>query len=227
MHGQEQLGGTWGMTIFMVILVSWIVYKYLVPRGFREWRNLGLIQAFIVALYAEMYGFPLTIYLLTSFFDFDIPWIHFKGHLWSSLLGLGEEWAMIEMIVGFAFVFAGLSLIMRGWKQIYEIRNEERLVTDGLYRYMRHPQYTGIFLAIFGQVIHWPTIPTIALFPFIVLAYYHLARKEEKVMIERFGDEYRGYVENTPMFFPRNNEWRDVFFAADEKANRHDELKMK
>lgn len=217
MYGQGQLGGTWGITIFMVMLVSWIIYKYMVPRDLREWRNLGLIQAFIVALYAEMYGFPLTIYLLTAFFDFDIPWLHFKGHLWSSLLGIGEEWAMIEMIVGFAFVFAGLSLIIRGWKQIYEVRKEDRLVTDGLYRNMRHPQYTGIFLAIFGQIIHWPTIPTILLFPFIVLAYLHLARKEEQLMLVRFGDEYSIYMKRVPMFFPKKELWKKVFFESGER----------
>ena len=211
------LGGTWGITIFMVILVSWIIYKYLVPRNFREWRNLGLIQAFIVALYAEMYGFPLTIYILTAFFDFDIPWIHFKGHLWSSLFGFGHEMAMLEMIVGFTFVFAGLSLIVRGWKQIYEARNDGCLVTNGLYRYMRHPQYTGIYLAIFGQIIHWPTIPTIALFPFIVWAYYRLARKEEKVMLERFGDEYRIYMNRAPMFFPKKELWKEVFFEGEDR----------
>lgn len=212
---QATLGGTWAITVFMIILVSWFIYKYLTPKSFREWRNLGLIQAFIVALYAEMYGFPLTIYILTSFFEFDIPWIHFKGHLWSSLLGLGEEWAIIEMIVGFAFVFAGLSLIMRGWKQIYEVKNEELLVTDGLYRYMRHPQYTGIFLAVFGQIVHWPTIPTIILFPFIVAAYLHLARKEEQLMLARFGDDYGIYINRVPMFFPKKELWKEFFFESE------------
>lgn len=211
---QGQLGGAWGITLFMIILVSWIAYKYLAPRKFREWRNFGLIQAFIVALYAEMYGFPLTIYILTAFFDFDIPWIHIKGHLWSSLLGLGDTGAIIEMIVGLTFVFAGLSLIIRGWKQIYEARNEDRLVMDGLYRYMRHPQYTGIYIALFGQIIHWPTIPTLVLFPFIVWAYYRLARREEREMIERFGDKYREYMGKVPMFFPGKDRWRGVFFEG-------------
>lgn len=216
MHGQLQLGGTWGITIFMVILVSWFAYRYLTPGNLREWRNLGLIQAFIIALYAEMYGFPLTIYILTSFFDFDIPWLHLKGHLWSSLFGLGNEWAMIEMIVGLTLVFGGISLIIRGWKQIYAARNEKRLVTDGLYKYMRHPQYTGIYLAIFGQIIHWPTIPTIALFPCIVWAYYHLAKKEEKLMLEKFGNEYKNYMLKTPMFFPKGENLVKVFNPDDD-----------
>ncbi len=208
---QPVLGGTWGITIIMVIIVSWIVFRYLVPRNFKEWRNAGLIQAFIVALYAEMYGFPLTIYLLTSFLGFDIPWLHVKGHLWASLFGWGTGMAMVEMVAGYTFVFLGLSLIVRGWQQIYEARKEDRFVTSGIYRHIRHPQYTGIYLAIFGQLIHWPTIPTLVLFPVIVAAYYTLARKEEKVMIEKFGDEYSAYVKKVPMFFPARDKIMDVF----------------
>ncbi len=217
--GHQMLGGTWGITIIMVIVASWIVFKYLLPGNFKEWRNMGLIQAFIIALYAEMYGFPLTIYLLTSFLGFDIPWLHVNGHLWASLFGWGEGMALLEMVVGYAFVFLGISLIVRGWKQIFEARKKNELVTDGIYRYIRHPQYTGIYLAIFGQLIHWPTIPTLVLFPLIVAAYYTLARKEEKVMIASFGDEYRVYVEKVPMFFPKWEETREALFVQDEKEN--------
>ncbi len=195
-------GGAWIVTIIMVILVTWIVFKYLVPKGYKEWRNIGIVQAFIVALYAEMYGFPLTIYLITSFLGVDIPLIHMSGHLWSYLFGWGAGMAMVEMIIGYFFVFAGISLIVRGWRLIYAARKEEKLVTGGIYQYIRHPQYTGIYLAIFGQLIHWPTIPTLVLFPVIIWAYYRLSRREEKVMIETFGDEYKTYMERTPMFFP-------------------------
>jgi protein-S-isoprenylcysteine O-methyltransferase Ste14 len=214
---QPTLGGTWIITIIMVIVASWIVFKYLVPKGFKEWRNAGLIQAFIIALYAEMYGFPLTIYVLTSFLGFDIPWIHIKGHLWASLFGWGDGMAMVEMMVGYTFVFLGLSLIIRGWKQVYEAQKSDRLVTEGIYRYIRHPQYTGIYLAIFGQLIHWPTIPTLVLFPVIVIAYYALARKEERVMIEKFGNEYRVYAKKVPMFFPKWEESREDLFEKDER----------
>ncbi len=216
--GQPILGGTWAITIIMVVIASWVVFKYLVPKGFKEWGNVGLIQAFIIALYAEMYGFPLTIYLLTTFLGFDIPWLHVNGHLWASLFGGGTGMAMLEMIVGYAFVFLGLSLIARGWKQIYAARKEERLVTDGIYGYIRHPQYTGIFLAIFGQLIHWPTIPTLVLFPAIFVAYYTLARKEEKIMIERFGDEYRDYVKRVPMFVPKWEESIEAIFKRENSA---------
>lgn len=213
------LGGTWGLTIIMVVIASWIVFRFLVPRNFKEWRNAGLIQAFIIALYAEMYGFPLTIYLLTSFLGFDIPWLHVKGHLWASLFGGGAGMVIVEMVVGYAFVFFGLSLIVMGWKRIYKARRKDKLVTEGIYRYIRHPQYTGIYLAIFGQLIHWPTIPTLLLFPVIILAYYTLARKEERAMLKRFGEDYRAYMDGVPMFFPRWNHNMEVIFNSDKKDN--------
>jgi protein-S-isoprenylcysteine O-methyltransferase Ste14 len=198
----------------MAAIASWILYKYVAPRGLKEWRSAGLVQAFIIALYAEMYGFPLTIYLLTSLLEFDIPWLHMKGHLWSTLLGLGDAGAVAEMIIGLAFVLLGLTLIFRGWHLIYEARRKEQLVTHGVYRYMRHPQYTGIFLVLFGQLIHWPTIPTLVLFPFIVWAYYRLSRKEERTMLAKFGEVYKAYMKRVPMFFPRIKPCRVLFGGA-------------
>jgi len=206
-----QLGGQWGLVVIMIVIGSWVVFKYLVPRSYKEWRNAGLIQAFIIALYAEMYGFPLTIYILTSYLHLNIPWIHFRGHLWSSLLGLGEGGAMLEMVIGLSIVFLGLVLIFRGWYLVYEARKADKLVTSGPYHYIRHPQYTGIFLALFGQLIHWPTLPTILLFPVIVGVYYRLARKEESDMLAKFGNQYRAYMRQTPMFFPHIRQWRQLF----------------
>lgn len=160
------------------------------------------------SLCAEMYGFPLTIYLLSGFLGFGIPWIHGSGHLWATLLGLGPVGAVIEMVVGYAFVFLGILLLAEGWREVYRARQEEKLATDGLYAVVRHPQYTGIFIAIFGLLIHWPTIPTLALFPVIVWVYYRLARREESKMVEQFGNAYRRYRDEVPMFFPRRGEWR-------------------
>ena len=79
---------------------------------------------------------------------------------------------------------------------------------DRLYGVVRHPQYSDIFLALFRQLIHWPTIPTLVLFPLIVWFYVRLARKEERAMVERFGGIYKAYVHQVPMFFPRFGKWR-------------------
>ena len=161
MQNDAPAGGTWEFTAVMVVIASWILYRYVAPQRWREWARAGLIQAFIIALYAEMYGFPLTIYVLSGFLGLDIPWLHQSGHLWATLFGWGHRGAMLEMLFGYAIVFFGISLLNEGWREVYQATQAKRLATNGLYGLVRHPQYTGIFLAIFGQLIHWPTIPTV------------------------------------------------------------------
>ncbi len=194
--------GRWGLVAIIVVIVSWILYRYVAPKNWREWAGAGLVQAFIIALYAEMYGFPLTIYLLTGFLGIDIPLNAMPGHLWATLLGYGRIGGMIEMLLGGAFILFGLLLLIGGWREVYFASRERRMAGGELYALMRHPQYVGIMLAVFGQIVHWPTIVTVALFPVIVFVYVRLARKEEKQMLDRFGQAYQDYSKQVPMFLP-------------------------
>jgi protein-S-isoprenylcysteine O-methyltransferase Ste14 len=203
----------------MVAIASWILYRYVAPQGWKEWTRAGLIQAFIIALYAEMYGFPLTIYLLSGWLGLDIPWLHQKGHLWASLFGWGDGGAILEMLMGYTLVLIGISLLVEGWRQVYLATKAGRLATGGLYAVVRHPQYTGIFLAIVGQLIHWPTIPTLVLFPVIVWAYYRLAKREEQRMLATFGVSYAVYRQQVPMFFPKWGDWQRFLFPGKFREN--------
>lgn len=198
----------WPFAVLMIVIASWAFYRFFAPASWRDWAGAGLVQAFIIALYAEMYGFPLTIYFLTTTLPLDIPLVHYSGHLWATLLGYGPGGAIVEMAIGYVFVVTGLLLVIKGWIRVYFLRDE--LLTDGVYGIVRHPQYTGLFLAIFGQIVHWPTIPTLVLSPLIVWAYVHLARREEARLIEQFGDAYRKYQREVPMFIPR---WRRLRVA--------------
>ena len=92
-------------------------------------------------------------------------------------------------------------LVIAGWRPIY--RSKEDLVIQGVYHYVRHPQYLGFLLVTLGWLIHWPTVPTAVMWPILVVMYYKLARREEKEMEERFGGRYLLYKENVPMFIPR------------------------
>lgn len=199
----------WPYAILMIVIASWVLYHFLAPASWRDWTGAGLVQAFIIALYAEMYGFPLTLYFLASVLPVEIPLVHNSGHLWATLLGYGLLGQRIEMVIGFSFIVAGLILIIRGWVRVYF--EGGRLLTDGVYGVVRHPQYTGIFLAVFGELVHWPTLATLALAPLIVFAYVHLARREEKRMVERFGEAYVAYRQRVPMFFPRWRHFRKLF----------------
>ena len=206
--------GYWPLAIFMIVIASWLFYRYVAPKGWKEWSRAGLVQAFIIALYAEMYGFPLTLYVLAGVLGVDIPLVHSSGHLWATLLGLGTVGQLIEMIIGLGFVVIGLSLLIEGWRELYRANQEGRMATTGLYSLVRHPQYLGIFLALFGQIIHWPTILTLVLFPVIVGAYVRLALKEERMVLEKFGAQYLAYRERVPRFFPRAGRWRRLLSAG-------------
>lgn len=116
---------------------------------------------------------------------------------------------MLSMVLGYVLLFVGIGLFAQGWRELYRAHKDKRLATGGLYSLVRHPQYTGLFVALFGEgVVHWPTIFSVALFPVIVLVYWLLARSEEKRVLEEFGDEYRAYRRRVPMFIPRLGRWR-------------------
>jgi protein-S-isoprenylcysteine O-methyltransferase Ste14 len=203
--GYNEWIGLWPYAVLLIVVGAWGIYHFLAPSGWREWAGAGLFQAFIIALYAEMYGFPLTIYFLTRILPVDIPLVHSSGHLWATLLGYGRLGAAVEMMLGYAFVVAGILLIIKGWVRVYF--NDGELLRDGVYGVIRHPQYAGIFLIIFGQLIHWPTIPTLILAPGVIGLYAYLARREEAFLLELFGDRYRRYQQQVPMFVPK---WREL-----------------
>lgn len=212
------MNGAWELAIVMIVALSWVIYRYVAPKNWREWASASLIQAFIIALYAEMYGFPLTIYLLTRF---KLDRQHMSTNLWSNLFGQGETAMVIAMIAGIPFIVIGLYLVVEGWREIYIASQEERLARDGLYGIIRHPQYTGIFLALFGEgILHWPTVFSVGLFPLIVFAYVRLAKREERQLAEKFRGEYHAYKKSVPMFFPRLRNLKDLF-RIQIKHHRH------
>jgi len=194
----------WPHAVVIGVLLSWGLYHFLAPANWRDWAGAGVLQAFVIALYAEMYGFPLTVYVLAGALPLKIPLFHSSGHLWATLLGLGPMGAAIETILGYALLLAGALLVVKGWVRIYFGRGT--LVKDGVYGLIRHPQYAGIFLIVLGEIVDWPTIPSLLLSPIIVWIYLRLARREEGRLSERFGSEYQDYREHVPMFVPRRDD---------------------
>jgi protein-S-isoprenylcysteine O-methyltransferase Ste14 len=195
----------WPAVVINAGIFIFFVFSYLKPKKRREWRSMGAFSAFAVALFTEMYGFPLTIYILTSTLGSKYPVIdpfsHVNGHLWAALAGGSMYvWGLV-MLLSWAVIIGGLVIMSKGWKQIHQAKGE--LVTSGLYRRARHPQYFGLFLITVGFLIQWPTIITVAMWPILMFMYYRLARREEREMESHFGDSYVAYKQQVPMFLPR------------------------
>lgn len=207
-------GTFWGAAAISIVIVSWFFYRAVVPKSWKEWTRASIVQAFIIAFYAEMYGFPVTLYALTRVFGLDVAGTFWDGNLWIYLTGT-QAAMLVSMIIGYSIAFLGIALVTAGWREVYRARKENRLTTRGPYEFVRHPQYTGFFLVMFGEgVVHWPTVFSLAAFPIVVMAYYLLARKEERQMIDRFGHEYRVYQARVPMFLPRRGQWRGLWQLA-------------
>lgn len=195
--------GMWSLVFFNSALFLLFVFAFLHPRKKREWRSLGVAAAFIVALFTEMYGFPLTVYILTGVLGAKYPALqpfsHARGHLLATLF-LGEKWTLVVCQLGNLFMLGGMALVAAGWWRIYRAQGE--LVTGGIYRYLRHPQYLGLIVFAAGLIVQWPTIAGLLMFPLVVLAYVRLAGREEKELEREFGEAYLSYKERTPAFLP-------------------------
>ena len=161
----------------------------------------GTYLAFVIAFAIEMHGIPFSMYVISWILGRSLP----DGVLWGhTLIG---SYGHLGMIVGAALGVIGLILILAGWRTIYKAywskdRGEGALVTGGIYRYIRHPQYTGLMLLSLGMILDWATLPTLILLPVMAVVYYRLARREENDMIAEFGDEYRAYMLKTRRFIP-------------------------
>ncbi len=198
--------GIWTMVALNVLIFAVFAVGFLRPKGKYEWRTLGVFSAFLVALFTEMYGFPLTIYVFASLFgskfSFADPFSHVNGHLLGSLLGLPYWGKLIVCQIGGFVMLVGLIIMGRGWKQIHHAQGQ--LVTDGIYAHVRHPQYAGLFLVSTGMLIQWPTLITLVMFPILIFAYYRLALREERKVEAEFGELYQQYRDRTPAFLPHS-----------------------
>ena len=200
--------GLWPLVIINVAVFIIFAFSFTHPRSARDWRSFGAFAAFIIALFTEMYGFPLTIYLLSGWLGNAFPGLdlasHNAGHLWETLFGwkgdphLNPLHLLSDVLIGGGFI-----LLAAAWEVLYKAQRAHQLTTTGPYKYVRHPQYGGFILIMLGFLLQWPTLLTLLMFPLLVVMYKRLARREEREVAAEFGVEYAAYAQNTPAFFPR------------------------
>src|SRR5574338_257400 len=199
--------GLWPLVVINVAIFVMFALSFYKPRTARDWRSFGAFSAFLVALFTEMYGFPLTIYLLSGWLlkrypDIDL-FSHDSGHLWETLLGWQGDpyftwlhWLSEGLIVG------GFILIGSAWKVLYQAQRTHQVASDGPYAYLRHPQYAGFILIMLGFIFQWPTLITLIMFPLLVFMYVRLSQREERESLAEFGEIYATYAARTPAFLP-------------------------
>lgn len=200
--------GLWLLVIINTAVFMIFAFSFTHPRTGRDWRSFGAFSAFLVALFTEMYGFPLTIYLLSGWLGSRYPGIdllaHNSGHLWTTLLGWkGDPHLSPIHLLSDGLIAGGFIVIGSAWNVLYKAQREQQVATVGPYAYLRHPQYVGFIAILLGFLLQWPTLLTLIMFPVLVLMYVRLARREEHDAMAEFGEAYANYAVNTPAFWPR------------------------
>jgi protein-S-isoprenylcysteine O-methyltransferase Ste14 len=200
--------GLWLLVAINSFIFIFFAFTFFKPKTKRDWRSFSAFSAFLVALFTEMYGFPLTIYLLSGWLQSRYPGVdwfsHDGGHLLEEMFGwkANPHFGPFHLL-SFVFIGGGFWLISAGWKVLYAAQRRHTLATKGVYAYVRHPQYVGFVLVMFGFLLQWPTLLTLAMFPVLVVMYTRLARAEEREAMAEFGAAYEQYAHDVPGFIPR------------------------
>ena len=216
MSDEPQAYGLWSLVIINSFVFILFAYSFFKPQTGRDWRSFGAFSAFLIALFTEMYGFPLTLYFLSGWLQSRYPGVdwfsHDAGHLLEMMFGwkANPHFGPFH-VLSFIFIGGGFVLIASAWRVLYDAQQRHALATTGPYSYVRHPQYDGFILIMFGFLLQWPTILTLAMFPLLVWMYVRLARQEEREALATFGNAYAKYAAQVPGFFPRPSR---VFRAA-------------
>lgn len=208
MEGTPAAYGLWFLVVVNSAIFILFAFSFVRPKTSLDWRSLGAFSAFVVALFVEMYGFPLTIFFLSGWLQSAFPeselFTHYSGHLWYTLFGFkGDPHTNPIHLAGNILIFAGMYLVYRAWLVLHAAQQVGRLAQDGPYSKIRHPQYVGFFLVMLGFLVTWPTLLTLAMFPVLVFFYIRLARQEERQVRKEFGDAYDEYARDIPAFFPK------------------------
>lgn len=200
--------GLWTLVIINSLVFIIFAFSFTKPQTARDWRSFGAFSGFIVALFAEMYGFPLTIYLLSGWLSARFPGVDFlshdAGHLLELLFGtrIDPHFGPFHLL-SYVFIGGGFWLLSAAWSVLYRSQRDGHLASTGPYARIRHPQYAAFILIMFGFLLQWPTILTLAMFPVLCVMYVRLARTEEKEAERVFGDDWVRYAARTPRFVPR------------------------
>ncbi len=158
----------------------------LMSRAEGDWILLGLMGIGCLVL-------PV-MYLFT-------PWLNFANYQLPAFV----PWCgLVVMVLALWFFYRAHADLGRNWSITLVLRQDHQLITNGIYRTIRHPMYAGIWLFALAQGLmleNWLA----GWMSFVAFALMYVIRipKEEGMMIEHFGQEYRDYMRKTGRLWPR------------------------
>ena len=145
--------------------------------------------------------------LVLAWVGFFVPLVWVASRVFSSAeysLGTGPLVAGVMcLVIGLWLFYRSHADLGTNWSVTLEVREQHRLVTQGVYRHIRHPMYLAIALYSIGQALvipNWVAGPS-NLIAFVILLALRL-HAEERMMVEEFGDEYAAYCARTKCLIP-------------------------
>jgi protein-S-isoprenylcysteine O-methyltransferase Ste14 len=200
--------GLWSLVVINSLVFIIFAFSFARPQSRRDWRSFGAFSGFLVALFTEMYGYPLTLYMLSGWLGTKFPGVDFlthdAGHLLEVILGwrANPHFGPFHLLSAL-FIGGGFWLLSSAWSVLYASQRAGVLARTGAYARVRHPQYVAFVLIMFGFLLQWPTVLTLAMFPILCLMYLRLANTEERDSAARFGEVWARYASRTPRFIPK------------------------
>ena len=186
-NSSDNAYGLWTLVFLNSAIFIFFAFSFFKPNTSRDWRTFSAFSAFIVALFVEIYGFPLTIYLMSGWLQTKYPGLdiysHNAGHLWTTLSGKqGNSHFDFFHIASFVLLGYGFYLLSKSWSVLYQAQKNHQLAISGPYTKLRHPQYVAFVLILLGFLLQWPTLLTLLMFPVLLLMYGRLSITEEREM---------------------------------------------
>jgi protein-S-isoprenylcysteine O-methyltransferase Ste14 len=192
--------------VFWLLLFIVILFNRLIP-AIRSRKNKEKILPNNQAIHNEgKVLFFLRIILGIPFFGFLICYsiyppfmnlLHLNIALWLRWIGA------IVAFIGVVFWVYSQAILDRNWSPQLQIQAEHKLIKRGPYKAMRHPLYTSMFIWVIGLAILTANWGFVVFAVLTIIALIARVPKEEKMMIEQFGDEYRKYLSETGRFLPK------------------------
>jgi protein-S-isoprenylcysteine O-methyltransferase Ste14 len=185
--------GEWHVVLINILLFV----SFLIPLSFRKkfsWKEYGIVTAFFISLFVEMYGIPLTIMFFSKAFHTSSSApvdLVFTGRILGVSFGF-----TLPMIYGSVLMTIGSVIVVTGWVTLYRNVKKEGLVTKGIYSISRHPQYLGFLMVILGWVIGWTTVLTVIFGTVLIIMYIRVSLKEEREMSK--DHDYLAYKKRVP-----------------------------